>query len=84
MDTEQRTIDITKTQNELNSSREINLSEKNISKSKKKTKFKLVKNLIRKKLTKKKKNKYYLKLLSINLNIKNIYFLTKTYFQNSK
>ena len=58
MDTEQRTIDITKTQNELNSSREINLSEKNISKSKKKTKFKLVKNLIRKKLTKKKKNKY--------------------------
>ena len=54
MDTEQRTIDITKTQNELNSSREINLSEKNISKSKKKTKFKLVKNLIRKKLTKKK------------------------------
>ena len=73
MDTEQRTIDITKTQNELNSSREINLSEKNISKSKKKTKFKLVKNLIRKKLTKKKRTNY-------NVNYSQSNCLSKLFF----
>ena len=46
MDSEQRTLGIAKLQNELDSSREINLKEKLITQNPKKiTKFKLIKNL---------------------------------------
>ena len=58
MDSEQRTVGIVKIQNELNSSREMNLTEKTETKTPKKgIKFKLIKNIVTKKLTKKKKNK---------------------------
>ena len=46
MDSEQKTLGIAKLQNELDSSREINLKEKLITQNPKKiTKFKLIKNL---------------------------------------
>ena len=49
MDSEQRTLEIAKIQNELNSSREMNLAVKKPPQSQKKvTKFKLIKNLVKK------------------------------------
>ena len=56
MDSEQRTIGTIKIQNELNSSREMNLEEKlNTQPQKKETKFNIIKNIVRKNLTRKKR-----------------------------
>ena len=56
MDSDIRTIGSVKIQNDLNSSREINFLEKEKLKPKKKfAKFKLIKNLVRKKLTRSKR-----------------------------
>ena len=74
MDSEQRTVGIVKIQNELNSSREMNLTEKTETKTPKKgIKFKLIKNIVTKKLTKKKRTNY-------NVNYSQSNCLSKLFF----
>ena len=74
MDSEQRTVGIVKIQNELNSSREMNLTEKTETKTPKKgIKFKLIKNIVTKKLTKKKRTNY-------NVNYSQSNFLSRLFF----
>ena len=74
MDSEQKTLGIAKLQNELDSSREINLKEKLITQNPKKiTKFKLIKNLVRKKLTRKKRT-------NTNVNYSKSNCLSKLFF----
>jgi hypothetical protein len=74
MDSEQRTVGIVKIQNELNSSREMNVTEKTETKTPKKgIKFKLIKNIVTKKLTKKKRTNY-------NVNYSQSNFLSRLFF----
>ena len=74
MDSEQKTLGIAKLQNELDSSREINLKEKLITQNPKKiTKFKLIKNLVKKKLTRKKRT-------NTNVNYSKSNCLSKLFF----
>ena len=75
MDSEQRTVGIVKMQNELNSSREMNLTEKTEPKSTKKgIKFKIIKNIVTKKLTKKKEQ--ITTLIILNQIVSQNYFFT--------
>ena len=74
MDTEQRTLGIVKIQNELNSSREIKLAENNNQKSTKKgINLKLINNIVKKKLTRKRRT-------NLNVNYSQSNFLSKLFF----